>query len=247
MGERPETGGERPDVYSGPSRTDGRDGHERPTAGAAAVIRARFRLALREGMWVTAVSTRFPDATLRLLTGVPMGDRALELGEVRADDPAPVVEAIRSHPDISDYEALWTGDGRTIAQYEAVEQGLYEFLWASSLPPEFPIVVEDGVMEFDLTATRAGFDAFGETLEANGHDYELLSVVHATEGEGPLTARQRECVTTALRLGYFEVPRRATLAEVADALDIDKSTASETIRRGTARVMERFLLGDEPM
>ena len=210
------------------------------------MIRARFRLALREGMWVTAVSTRFPDATLRLLTGVPMGDRALELGEVRADDPAPVVEAIRSHPDISEYEALWTGDGRAIAQYEAVEQRLYEFLWASSLPPEFPIVVEDGVMEFDLTATREGFEAFGEALDAGEQEYELLSVVHETDGEELLTERQRECVTAALRLGYFAVPRRATLAEVAGELDIDKSTASETIRRGTARVMEQYLLADDP-
>jgi len=206
------------------------------------VIRARFRLALREGLWVTAVSTRFPAATLRLLTGVPMGDRALELGEVRADDPDPVVEAIRTHPDVTDYEALWTGDGRAIAQYEAVEQGLYEFLWASSLPPEFPILVENGVMEFDLTATRDQFEVFGESLDAGGHDYELLSVVHAADGGGPLTERQRECVTAALRLGYFEVPRRCTLADVADELDVDKSTASETIRRGTARVMAQFLL-----
>jgi predicted DNA binding protein len=204
-------------------------------------------MTLREGVWVTAVTTRFPAATLRLLTGVPMGDRALELGEVRADDPEPVVDAIRSHPDISAYNRLWTGDGRAIAQYEAVEQGLYEFLWSSSLPPEFPIVVENGVMEFDLTATRAQFEAFGDALEAGEQEYELLSVVHAAEEAAVLTDRQRECVTTALRMGYFEVPRRVRLKQVADALDIDKSTASETIRRATARVMEQFLLGgDEP-
>lgn len=209
------------------------------------MIRARFRLTLRAGMWVTEVSTRFPAATLRLLTGVPMSDRALELGEVRADDPEPVVAAIRSHPDISAYETLWSGDGRELAQYEAVEQGLYEFLWSSSLPPEFPIIVEDGVMEFDLTATREGFEAFGEALDASEQEYELLSVVHEREGETLLTDRQRECVTAALRLGYFEVPRGATLAEVAAALGVDKSTASETIRRAVGRVMGEFLLGND--
>jgi len=167
------------------------------------------------------------------------------LGGVRADDPEPVVAAIRSHPDISEYEALWTGDGRAIAQYEAVEQGLYEFLWASSLPPEFPIVVEDGVMEFDLTTTREGFEAFGDALDAGEQEYELLSVVHETDDGALLTERQRECVTAAFRLGYFEVPRGATLAEVANELDIDKSTASETIRRAAGRVMAQFLLGGE--
>ncbi|WP_254272696.1 helix-turn-helix domain-containing protein [Haloarcula marina] len=250
MARRPTTGAARRDVYRPTGPTEDRDGGSTtPTAaaGGVALIRARFRLALRSDIWAATVSTAFPDATLRLLTGVPMGDRALELGEVRAADAEAVVDAIDAHPDISEYRTLWADDRRAIGQYEAVEQGLYEFLWASSLPPEFPIVVEDGVMEFDLTATRAQFEAFGDALDADDHDYELLSVVHAAEGRDPLTTRQRECVTAALRRGYFEVPRRCTLADVAADLGVDTSTASETIRRATGRVMEQFLLGDDSL
>jgi len=206
------------------------------------MIRARFRMALSEDIWVAAVSTSFPNATLRLLTGVPMGDRALELGEVRADTPERVANAIRSHPDISEYEALYADDRRTIAHYEAVEQSLYEFLWASSLPPEFPIIVENGTMEFDLTATQEQFDAFGAALDARGHEYDLLSVVHTDEESTLLTERQQECLTVAQRLGYFEVPRECTLEELADALGVDKSSVSETIRRATARIVEQFLI-----
>jgi len=207
------------------------------------VIRARFRLPLREDIWAREVTTAFPQATLRLLTGVPRGDRALELGEVRTDDPEPVVAAIRDHPDVTAYEALYDGEKRAIGQYEAVEQGLYEFLHSMSLPPEFPIVVENGRMEFDLTATREQFEAVGEALDDSGRDYELLSVVGTQADARLLTERQRECLTVALRAGYFAVPRECTLTEVAETLDIDKSTASETIRRGTARVMEAHLLG----
>jgi len=167
--------------------------------GGVAVLRARFRMPLSEEIWATAVTTSFPDATLRLLTGVPMDDRALELGEVRADDPRAVVDAIETHPDITAYESLFVGDDRAIGQYEAAEQSLYEFLWGSSLPPEFPIVVADGVMEFDVTATREQFEAFGDALDANGREYDLLSVVHTDASGGLLTDRQRECLTVALR------------------------------------------------
>ena len=153
------------------------------------MIRARFRLELPEGIWIRDVSERFPDATLRLLTGVPKGDRALELGEVRADDPAPVAEAIRTHPDVSAYESLYADENRSISQYEAVEQALYEFLWASSLPPEFPIVVEGGEMAFDLTATRAQFEAFGDALDRRDARYELLTLVHTDGRDGLLTDR----------------------------------------------------------
>jgi predicted DNA binding protein len=226
---------------------DKRFHHEPPrgtkTPEVAAVIRARFRLTLPDDIWVREVSTAFPQATFRLLTGVPKGDRALELGEVRAAAPSQVTEAIRTHPDVTAYDHLYAGEHREIAQYEADEKALYEFLWESSLPPEFPIIVENGRMEFDLTATRAQFEAFGDALDEQDRHYELLSLVHTVEEGDLLTDRQRECLQVALRQGYFEVPRACTLAELADHLDIDKSTASETIRRGQARVLQEFLVG----
>jgi len=206
------------------------------------MIRARFRMELSESIWVNELSKTFPGATFRLLTGVPRGDRALELGEVRTDRPSEVADALRDHPDITAYDEVFASEHRVIAQYEADEKRLYEFLWESSLPPEFPIVVEDGVMEFDLTATQTQFEAFGEALNERDRHYELLSLVHTDEDESLLTERQRECLQAALRRGYFEVPRECTLAELAAELDVDKSTASETIRRGQARVLESFLV-----
>lgn len=206
------------------------------------MIRARFRMRLPADIWVTEVSTSFPDATLRLLTGVPRDGRALELGEVRAENADVVANAIRDHPDIHEYDELFLGDRRTIAQYEADEKSLYEFLWESSLPPEFPIIVENGEMEFDITATKEQFEAFGDALDKTGRQYDLLTLIHTDEQETVLTDRQRECLTVAQRRGYFAVPRECTLADLADVLDVDKSTASETIRRGTARIVEQFLV-----
>lgn len=200
---------------------------------------------LPEGVWVRDVSTAYPDATFRLLTGVPKGDRALELGELRAEDPTPVADEVRTHPDVSAYEQLYADDHRSIAQYEAVEQTLYEFLWESSLPPEFPIVVADGEMEFDLTATRAQFEAFGDALDRRGARYELLTLVHTDDQDDLLTERQAECLATAHRAGYFDVPRGCTLADVAEELGVDKSATSETLRRATDRIVGEFLLRRE--
>lgn len=97
-------------------------------------------------------------------------------------------------------------------------------------------------MEFDITATQEQFEAFGEALDETGRQYDLLTLIHTDEQETVLTDRQRECLTVAQRRGYFAVPRECTLADLADVLDVDKSTASETIRRGTARIVEQFLV-----
>jgi len=48
-----------------------------------------------------------------------------------------------------------------------------------------------------------------------------------------------------VREGYFEVPRDCTLAELADEIGVDKSTASGVLRRGEARVLKRFLTGSD--
>lgn len=131
---------------------------------------------------------------------------------------------------------------RSLSKYETHDQTLFEFLGGSSLLPEFPLIGEESVMSFAITATRAEFEDFDDQLDTSGLRYDLISVVHNEESGGSaLTERQLECLTVAWRMAYFEVPRESTLAEVADALDVDTSMVSEIIRRGTDRVLERFL------
>lgn len=53
---------------------------------------------------------------------------------------------------------------------------------------------------------------------------------------------QREILLLAARRGYFEVPRQASLADLAGELDISSQAASERLRRGLDSVVERTLL-----
>jgi predicted DNA binding protein len=50
--------------------------------------------------------------------------------------------------------------------------------------------------------------------------------------------RQREVLNLALERGYFEVPRDVTLAEIADEMDVTKTTASNHLRKAQGRLME---------
>ncbi len=193
------------------------------------------------------LSDRFPDARFRLLAGYRVDEAALELGEVVADEPGEIVAAMRSHPSISQYELLESTDGRALAKYEAVDTDLYAFVESSSLPIEFPVVAQAGWFAFDLTGTRAEFEQLDETLEAAPVAYELGSIVHAAADETLVTDRQRELLAAALRAGYYEVPRECTLAELADSVGIDKSSASTILRRGEATILEWFLTGPEPI
>jgi hypothetical protein len=58
---------------------------------------------------------------------------------------------------------------------------------------------------------------------------------------GTLTDRQLAAVTAALDLGYYEVPRSASLGEVAAALDCAQSTASKLLRRAERDLLSAAL------
>ncbi len=69
-------------------------------------------------------------------------------------------------------------------------------------------------------------------------DFDIhIRAVYDREQEAPehrfgLTAAQYETLLTALRSGYFSIPRGASLQDVADELDISSQAASERLRRG---------------
>lgn len=52
-----------------------------------------------------------------------------------------------------------------------------------------------------------------------------------------ITPRQRQALETAFRLGYFSVPRRARLKELASSLGVSRPAAAELLRRGQQNLM----------
>jgi len=207
------------------------------------MITASIWIELPEGYYITDLSQAFPDATFRLLAGVHTGETAVELGEIIAKQPTAAAEQFAAHPTVQEYQQLELTDDRSLGKYETTDTGLYAFIEDSSLPPEFPITAKDGWFQLDFTGTRERFDQLRAGLDAAGMAYELHSLVESDESSALLTSRQREVLDTAMRKGYFEVPRQCTLAELATQFEIDKSTASTIIRRGENRILQWFLAG----
>jgi hypothetical protein len=207
------------------------------------MISAQFRIELPDWLWVAELSRAFPEATFRLLSGVRADERAIELGEVVTDSPAAVLDAFHDHSALVDPEALEQTDERLLVKYATTDTALYEFAEMASLTVEFPIDVRRGWYEFDLTGTREELDQLQAVLDGSGLSYELLSLVGREESDDLLTDRQREVLEAAVHAGYFEVPRDCTLADIADDLDVDKSTASTVLRRGQSRLVRQYLTG----
>lgn len=72
--------------------------------------------------------------------------------------------------------------------------------------------------------------------EGEDEDNDLVLV-----DRGRLTARQREVLETAHRMGYFERPKGANAGDVADALDISRSTFAEHLSAAQTKLFDAIL------
>lgn len=92
-------------------------------------------------------------------------------------------------------------------------------------------------------ADREVFDAFREFWRSEGYPFRLHRLTREDRRGGDdasdgLTDRQRVAVRTAYELGYFEIPRRASLDDVAAELGITASSLSERLRRAQTELVE---------
>lgn len=59
-----------------------------------------------------------------------------------------------------------------------------------------------------------------------------------------LTDRQRQVVETAVEMGFYDIPRQATTADIASELDAASSTVNELLRRAEDRIIKSAVGGD---
>lgn len=161
-------------------------------------------------------------------------------------DYAAFERTTRSQPEIQSVTLLETfDDGR-----------LYKLDWAEGLCPLVSEIVDNEGMILSATGTPTTWmfelrfpdhgnvsSFFREVADESTVDLSLKSLVREVDFESSdravLTPKQHRALETAFQMGYFEVPRKAHLDDVADALDLSSSATSALLRRGCNHVFER--------
>lgn len=110
-----------------------------------------------------------------------------------------------------------------------------------------PIVYdEDGHAHVTVVGVGAALTELVEALqERAGVGVEILEVGTYDRRYGTvtggLTDRQFEALETATELGYYAVPREASLSAVAEELGVARATTSELLRRAESNLMGRIV------
>lgn len=110
--------------------------------------------------------------------------------------------------------------------FDALQRGAY-YEWRVLIPANRDLRAFDDALRGDLPA--------GVTLHARRVGPPDRWHARRPRDAVELPYEQRQALETAIRLGYYEYPRRATLEDIASELDLPLTTLRYRLRRAEAR------------
>lgn len=203
--------------------------------------RARLAIDVPETVWIGAVSREHPEATFRVLAAMPEGDRGVGLVEVRAPDIGAVAASIDEQSTVTDVAVLHRGEDRATLQFETSDPLLLFPVQSAGVPLELPFDIRDGAATWELTASHDRLSQLGDQLDAFDIRFTVESIEHYVDPDRLLTDRQRRLLVEAVERGYYDTPRGCSLTELAEALDVAKSSVSETLHRAEGAVVKHYV------
>ncbi len=176
------------------------------------------------------------------------GDVPALVFSVTGVDPDRLETCLNDRSLIRGYVALESAyvESRYRVTLEEDPTGVYARLVDLRTHPVGAVVTGRGWKVSARFVDRSDLDAFRSACAKADVEFRPLRLFETeadpTDDYG-LTTPQHEALRVAARMGYFEVPRDATLSDLADELDTTTSALSERIRRGQRQLIERTIGG----
>jgi predicted DNA binding protein len=191
-------------------------------------------------------------AAVELETLVPSGDLTVPLFWVYEPVENGFLEAVERYPTVNSVTEVDVFDDRT----------LFRLDWDASRDHLFRCILSQDGQILGATGSSEGWDfevrfthrdalsQFQSCCADAQISMEIISVYNPTDpGGGPwygLSERQREAILLAVQLGYYDIPRGCTTAELADELEISDQAVTERLRRAIAAFTRHALQTPEP-
>jgi hypothetical protein len=199
-------------------------------------IVCKLRCTLPRPFWHYEMSKRHPDTAVEVLGySILEGEMLVDL-RVQTNDLPAWADELSSFADIHNVKILGRpGTGSTLrVTYKAFD--IQATIQSLHLIVRTPFSVKNGIAELVMAGPEESIRRFIATypdLQAQ------VDAVYSSErgGSAVLTTRQSEVFHRAMAAGYFEVPRRVTLTELAERIGVAVSSLSEMLA-----VVEKKLL-----
>jgi len=205
---------------------------------------AKLTITIPDSVWISELSRSYPDTRFRVLAATANTATGVARLEILGEKPQAVCEEIRRYDSVTDLTVFETETGMCRVQVETTVPLLLTSLQDSGVPLEMPFEVRDGEMTLEATIPQETLSELGKTLDEFGIRYTVERIQQEVDPDPLLTDRQEWVLDEAINHGYYDTPRRTTLVDLADELDMAKSTCSEILHRAEERIVKEYRNGE---
>jgi|Deesub1362A_J573_1020465.scaffolds.fasta_scaffold00848_14 hypothetical protein len=175
---------------------------------------------------------------------IPSENGVQELFEIStlSDNLKEVVEELKKIKDIHDLEIL-TEDykkGKVVGTLKTDHCNICRiFSGPECFLGSAVYMLEDGIVKWTMLINDDLIKILLKKLEENDIDAQIEEISSVGLKE-PLTAKQEQITKLALKMGYFDHPRKINLRKLSKIFGVSPPALSEVLRRGLKKILTEY-------
>jgi predicted DNA binding protein len=197
---------------------------------------SRLVIHLPDKLWLGEFSRKYSHFRFEILSFIPISQDPFvgnSLIKITGTNPQQLLLHLENHPSMQGFFMMDESPTHITLNTQTRDDYLLKALIRNQILVKLPVIIDHGDAIFNVHSTRENIDNFIEDLNRKEIKVELriLGTYSEDSLSDSLTPRQMEIFRKAKELGYYDSPRRISLTELAEKLDIAKSSLSSMLQR----------------
>ena len=199
---------------------------------------ARIKIKFPDTIWISVIFKKFPGVKMDISYFLPY-DLEKSIGnsivEIQHHDLDMIIDVIMNHPSVFEFNLMERNENRIKINVKTKDPYLLYAVIQCGVLVNFPVNVRDGYAYWRLISSRDRIDKLLTLFEEKGVKFDLLRIGKAPydleDDDSKLTLEESKVLDNAIEKGFFEIPRKISLEELANSLGKSKSALSVMLRK----------------
>ena len=188
--------------------------------------------------WISEIFKKYHDVEIVILNFLLydfeefIANAIIEIYHYKIEE---IIDDIKKHPSILEFSVLEMFENRAKINIRTEDPYLLCAIIKNGIIIDFPVKLSKGLAIWKLVATRKRINDLLLQFEGRGIPFSLLRILNSDynmdDNENKLNAEESQIIRKAIELGFFDIPRKISLEELANELGKSKSALSVRLRK----------------
>ena len=188
--------------------------------------------------WISEIFKKYRDVEIIILNFLPydfeefIANAIIQIYHYKIDE---IIEDIKVHPSVIGFNILEKYENQAKINIRTKDPYLLYAIIKNGILIDFPVRLSEGLAVWKLVATRKRINDLLLQFEERGINFSLLRILNSDysidDNENKLNPEESQVILKAIKLGFFDIPRKISLEELANEMGKSKSALSVRLRK----------------